>query len=159
MIVEHQFGPYYDQDSKILILGSFPSIQSRKEQFYYAHKQNRFWKVLGILYSEKIPETIDEKKDFLKRHHIALWDVIESCEIVNSDDSSISNVKPTDIHIILNKCKINKIYCLGNVAGKYFKKYHPELIKMMEELPSTSSANASFSLKKLIECYEKIKVV
>ena len=159
MIVEHQFGPYYDQDSHILILGSFPSLQSRKEQFYYAHKQNRFWKVLACLFDEKIPESIFEKKQLLQRNHIALWDVIESCEIVNSDDSTISNVKPTDINFILEKCKINKIYCLGNVAGKYFKKFHPELINMMEVLPSTSSANASYSLDKLIECYKKIKVV
>ena len=85
MIVEHQFGPYYDQDSHILILGSFPSVQSRKEQFYYAHKQNRFWKVLACLFDEKIPESIFEKKQLLQRNHIALWDVIESCEIVNSD--------------------------------------------------------------------------
>lgn len=156
MIVEHQFGPYFDQGSKILLLGSFPSIQSRKEQFYYAHGQNRFWKVLAHVFNDDVPQDLPQKKSFLSHHHLALWDVIESCEVVNSADSTIKKAKPTDLSLILNACHIDRIYCLGNTAGHYFKKFHPGLLEMMSILPSTSPANAAFSLEKLIACYKTI---
>lgn len=158
MIVEHQFGPYFDQDARVLLLGSFPSLQSRKEQFYYAHSQNRFWKVLAHVFGDEVPQDLMQKKSFLSHHHLALWDVIESCEIVNSEDSSIKKARPTDLSLILDSCKIEKIYCLGNTAGRYFKKFHPELAYMMTVLPSTSPANARYSLDKLIYIYRIISI-
>ncbi|MCI5773433.1 MAG: DNA-deoxyinosine glycosylase [Erysipelotrichaceae bacterium] len=158
MIVHHEFGPCFALDAKILILGSFPSLKSREQQFYYAHPQNRFWPVLAKVFADKQPMSVVEKQAFLKKHHIALWDVIESCEINNSDDSSIKNVVSTDLAIILEQCAIERIYCLGNVAGRYFKKFHPELMAIMSVLPSSSGANANYDFDRLYECYKVMNI-
>ena len=154
----HPIPPLYDKDSKILILGSFPSVKSREEEFFYGHKQNRFWKVLAALFQEPIPETIDEKKHLLLRHHIAIWDVIQSCDIKGSSDSSIKNVKPTELRKILDASNIKQIYANGSKAGQLYKKYQLPLTGMEAVvLPSTSPANAAWSLERLCEAWRKIK--
>lgn len=150
MHVVHEFGPVYDEDSQVLILGSFPSVKSREQQFYYGHPQNRFWKVVASAYGEEIPVTIEEKKVFLHRNHIALWDVIESCDIVGSSDSSIRNVVANDMDVILRAADIRAIYANGDKAYQLFLKYckregQPEVCK----LPSTSPANAAWSVERL----------
>jgi len=145
----HGFPPAYEKDSTILILGSFPSVASRSEGFYYAHKQNRFWAMLALLYHEERPESIAEKQLFLARHHLALYDTIESCEVIGSSDLSISKVVPAD----LSWCpaSIKTILLNGKTAGKLFAKYQnsPAGISV-HTLPSTSPANAAFSLKELL---------
>ena len=154
----HPIPPLYDKDSKILILGSFPSVKSREEAFFYGHKQNRFWKVLAALFQEPIPETIDEKKHLLLRHHIAIWDVIQSCDIKGSSDSSIKNVEPTELRKILDAANIKQIYANGSKAGQLYKKYQLPLTGMEAViLPSTSPANAAWSLERLCEAWRKIK--
>lgn len=154
--VIHTFEPVFDQDSKILILGSLPSVKSRENQFYYGHPQNRFWKVISAIYHEELPNTIEEKKKLLLKNHIALWDVIASCDIAGSADSSIKNVTGNDMRVILDHAKINRIYVNGGKAYELFVKYckqdnQPPLIK----LPSTSPANATWSLERLTEAWKK----
>ena len=153
--VEHTFPAYFNNDSRILILGSLPSRVSREFGFYYMHTSNRFWKVLSLVYNEDIGEEIIAKKEFLKKHKIALWDVIESCYIKGSSDSSITNVIPTDLSWLLSKTKIERIYVLGNTAYQYYQKYgYPKIEIDAILLPSTSSANASWSLERLVEVYQ-----
>lgn len=156
--VNHSFAAYFNSDSKILILGSIPSIKSRKFGFYYMHPQNRFWKVVSKVFNEEYPETIDDKKEFLKRNQIALWDVIESCEIEGSSDSSISEVIPNDIHSLLEKTDIKKIYVTGKKALKLYQQYiYPTTGIEAIYLPSTSPANAILKEEDLIEKYQVIR--
>ena len=137
--VKHTFLPVYDEESRILILGSFPSVKSRENQFYYGHPQNRFWKVIAGIFKEPLPQTIDEKKDLLLRHRIAVWDVIDSCDIVGSSDSSIRNVVPNDMNLILSNAKIQGIFANGGKAHQLFVKYcHKEGMPPLGKLPSTS---------------------
>ncbi|MEE1279300.1 MAG: DNA-deoxyinosine glycosylase [Oscillospiraceae bacterium] len=153
----HNIPPLYDKDSEILILGSFPSQKSREAQFFYGHMQNRFWRVLAAVLGCKVPKTIEEKRQMLLCHHIALWDVIASCEIVGSSDSSIKNVVPNDISAILKGSKIKRIFVNGKTAEKYYNKYIlPAVGISAVSLPSTSPANAACSLESLIEKWEKI---
>ena len=148
--IVHSFEPVYDKASEILILGTLPSVKSRENNFYYGHKQNRFWKVLATLLKEPVPDTIEEKKAMLLAHRIALWDVIQSCDIKGSSDSSIKNVTPTDLKQILDHCQIRQIYANGNKAGALYKKYQQPLTERdILVLPSTSPANAAYSLEKL----------
>ncbi len=157
--ISHPFPPLFDQDSRILILGSFPSVKSREQNFFYGHPQNRFWKTLAGVLSEPTPQTIEEKKEFLHRNHIALWDVIQSCEIVGSSDSSIRNVTPNDLTPLLEKTNIQAIYCNGAKSHQYYVRYLEEQTgKKAEKLPSTSPANAAFSLERLKENWKKICV-
>lgn len=150
----HNLEPIYDKDSKVLILGSFPSVKSREVASYYAHPQNRFWKILESLYNEEI---ID-KKAFLLKHHIALWDVIASCDIKGSSDTSIKNVKVNDINKIIKTSKIEKIFTTGKKAYNLYNKYLLEETKIEAiYLPSPSPANASMSLEELVNEYKKIK--
>ena len=125
--ITHSFEPIYNEDSEILILGTLPSVKSRENNFYYGHKQNRFWKLLAKLCEEETPQTVDEKTAMLLRHHIAIWDVIQSCDIKGSSDSSIKNVTPTDLKQILDHCQIRQIYANGNKAGALYKKYQQPL--------------------------------
>ena len=111
--VTHTFEPVYDENSRILILGTFPSVKSREQQFYYGHPQNRFWKLLAALTGWKVPKTISEKKELLLQNGIAIWDVVASCEIVGSSDSSIRNVVPADLNRILQAAPVRKIYANG----------------------------------------------
>ena len=144
--VEHTFGPVYDSDSRILILGSFPSVKSREINFYYGHRNNRFWKILGMLFNEEI----EVKMSFLLKHHIALFDVIESCDIIGSSDASIQNVKPNDLSIILNNSKVEKIFLNGAKAYELYKKYDEDKYAIEAvKLPSTSPANAAYSIDDL----------
>lgn len=144
--VEHTFGPVYDSESRILILGSFPSVKSREISFYYGHPQNRFWKLLSLLFNEEIKD----KKTFLLKHHIALFDVIESCDIIGSSDTSIRNVKPNDLSLIINNSKIETVYLNGSKAYELYKKYCADKYDIDAiKLPSTSPANAAYSIEKL----------
>lgn len=155
--VKHSFLPVYNKDSEILILGSFPSVKSREGQFYYHHPQNRFWKVISQIFGEKLPETIKEKKEMLFRNHIAIWDVIESCDIIGSSDSSIKNVKAADIEKILREANIQTIYVNGGKADSLYQKYcEPKIKKKAIRLPSTSPANAAWSLERLIQAWQVI---
>lgn len=155
--IVHSFEPVYDKASEILILGTLPSVKSRENNFYYGHKQNRFWKVLATLLKEPVPDTIEEKKAMLLARRIALWDVIQSCDIKGSSDSSIKNVQPTDIGMILEKTNITRIYANGNRAGQLYKRYQFPVtgIEAMV-LPSTSPANAAWSLERLCKAWHMI---
>ncbi len=156
--VTHPLKPYYQSDSKILILGTMPSIKSREMGFYYMHPKNRFWEVLSMIYQEPLPNTIDAKKIFLKKHQIALWDVIQSCDMVKSSDASISNVTVNDIPSLLNKTKIEKIYTVGKKAYLLYQKYvYPKIGLDAIFLPSTSPANATFKIDDLLQEYQVIK--
>ena len=154
--IVHPFPPLYDSESKLLILGSLPSVKSREQMFFYGHPQNRFWKVIAAVLEEDVPATIEEKKRLLHSHHIALWDTIYSCDIIGSSDSSIRNVVPTDLKPILAQSAITQIYCNGATSGKYYKKYQQaELGTEAVTLPSTSPANAAWRLEALVEEWRK----
>ena len=148
--INHNIEPLYDRNSRLLILGSFPSVKSREMRFFYGHPQNRFWKVISAVLHENVPTTIEEKKTLLSANHVALWDTIYSCDIIGSSDSSIKNVVPTDLRTVVEQSKIQHIYCNGRTSGKYFEKYQQKTLGMTAEvLPSTSPANAAFGLEKL----------
>lgn len=153
----HNIKPIYNTSSRILILGSFPSIKSRETQFFYGHPQNRFWKVLAEITCHTVPLTIPEKTAFLLDHRIALWDVIASCDIEGSSDSSIKNVIPNDLSIILNAAPIEQIYCNGAKSYNLYHKYCQKFVgRSAIKLPSTSPANASYSLDRLISQWRMI---
>lgn len=153
-LITHPFAPIYDKDSRILILGSLPSVKSREQGFYYGHARNRFWPMLAAVYQEPVPQNISEKKALLLRHGLAVYDVIESCEIRGSSDSSIRNVKAADIRAIMEASRIEQILVNGRTAAKYFKAYQPAAYQqLLTELPSTSPANAAFSLEKLVQTW------
>ena len=145
----HNIEPVYDENSRVLILGSFPSVKSREQVFFYAHPQNRFWKVMSCLLNETLPLTIAEKKEMLIKHNIAVWDVIKECSIQGSSDSSIENVVPNDLERILNSEDIKKIFINGEKAFKLYKKYCGNISINAIKLPSTSPANARYSLERL----------
>ena len=156
--ITHPIPPLYRGDSEILILGSFPSVKSRESAFFYGHPQNRFWKVVSILFEDDLPKTVPEKRDFLLRHHIAAWDVIRSCEITGSSDSSIRNVTPNDLSPILEAADIRQIYVNGRTAEKMYRKYtEPMTGRHAVCLPSTSPANAAWSLDRLIAAWSVIR--
>lgn len=159
-MIKHPFPPLYNKDSKILILGSFPSVKSREQMFFYGHPQNRFWKVVSSVFERDEPETIEEKKQLLYENGVALWDVIASCEIAGSSDSSIKNVRVNDISKILEESDIRQIFVNGKTAEKYFKKYtQAQINREAVCLPSTSPANAVWSLEKLVEAWQAIKSI
>ncbi|MEG1292672.1 MAG: DNA-deoxyinosine glycosylase [Clostridium sp.] len=154
----HGIQPVFDENSRVLILGSFPSVKSRESHFFYGHPQNRFWKVLSGVVEDVLPTTINEKKQFLLKHHIAIWDVIESCDIEGSSDSSIKNVVPNDLNQVLNHSSICQIFTNGNTSSRLYEKYCLEETKKAAiKLPSTSPANAAFSPERLIENWLQIK--
>lgn len=152
----HNISPLYDETAEILILGSFPSVKSREGQFFYHHPQNRFWKVMAAVLDCEVPETIEEKKQMILSHHVAMWDVIASCDIVGSSDSTIKNVVPNDIGRLLKETKIERIYTNGGTAHRYYQKYIRKIIGREDiALPSTSPANAAWSLDKLITAWRE----
>ena len=156
--VSHDFEPVFDENSKVLILGTFPSVKSRENQFYYGHPQNRFWKVIAGLTESEVPQTIEEKKKLLLEHGIAIWDVIESCDIIGSSDSSIKNVVTADIERVVANSKIQNIYANGGTAKKLYEKYSQKKTgREIIGLPSTSPANAAYSLERLLECWQEVK--
>ena len=156
--LSHTFGPLYDKSSEILILGSFPSVKSREAEFYYGHPQNRFWKVISAVYGCQQPKNIPEKKEFALKNHIALWDTIDSCDIIGSDDSSIKNPVPNDINQLLRATGIEAIFTTGSKAAQLYRRLcqphtHIEAIA----LPSTSPANCRFyTFEDLVEAYRVI---
>ncbi len=157
-MIIHPIQPVYDSHSKILILGSFPSVKSREEMFFYGHPQNRFWKVVSTVFGCDEPKTVSEKREFLLASGIAVWDVIASCDIVGSSDSSIKNVVPNDLNIILKKAEIERIFVNGKTAQKYYNKYIKNVIDREAIcLPSTSPANAAWSLDMLVDEWKIIR--
>ena len=155
--VIHNIPPVYDENSEILILGSFPSVKSRETQFFYGYPQNRFWRVCADVFGCAVPETVDDKKSFLLKNHIALWDVIGSCEIEGSSDSSIKNAVPNDLTKILKTAKIRHIYLNGKTAERYYNKYIFKKTGIKAEcLPSTSPANAAKKYDELVSCWRVI---
>ena len=156
--LNHPFGPLYDENSRVLILGSFPSVKSREQNFFYGHPQNRFWKVVSAIFEQPVPQTIEEKKQLILGNGLALWDSIASCEITGSSDSSIRNARANDIRIILDSCNIERIYCNGRKSHELYKKYiEPQTGREAVCLPSTSPANAQWTLERLIEEWSVIR--
>lgn len=154
----HSIPPVYDQNSTALILGSFPSVRSREVGFFYGHPQNRFWKVLSAIFEEHEPSTIEQKKAFLFQHRIALWDVAACCDIQGSSDSTMRSVIANDLSLIFNTACIHHVFLNGKTAARYYER----LIKPLTGrdaivLPSTSPANASWSLERLIEAWRIIR--
>lgn len=155
--VEHTLKPIFTADSKILILGTMPSPKSRETGFYYGHPQNRMWKVLAGVFGENVPYFNEEKAEFLKRHYIAMWDVLAECDIDGAKDSSIKNPVPNDINFILKNSSVKNIFASGKTAGDLYRKYCMESTGAAAEvLPSTSPANCTYSLDRLIESYSVI---
>lgn len=152
--VIHPIKPLYDHNSRILILGSFPSVRSREAGFFYGHPQNRFWKVMAAVFDDELPETIPQKKEFLYKNRVALWDVIASCEITGSSDASIRNVVPNDLSVILDNADILKIFVNGKTALKLYNKFIlTDTGIEATALPSTSPANAAWSVDRLVETW------
>ena len=154
--LKHTFDPVFNADSKILILGSFPSVKSRENNFFYGHPQNRFWKVMANVLDWKVPSTIEEKKTMLLSNHVAVWDVIASCNIQGSSDTSIKDVVVNDFSKILENSKVERIYVNGGKAYELYHKYAEKVtgIKAVK-LPSTSPANAAWSLEKLTKIWKE----
>lgn len=152
--VVHPIPPLYDSKSRVLILGSFPSVRSREQEFFYAHRQNRFWRVMAHLLSTPCPVSVEEKRHMLLSHGIALWDVIGACEIEGSADSSIRSVVVNDIERILKQAPIRRIFLNGKTAAHYYDLYLKDRIPIDAVcLPSTSAANASWSLSDLTKAW------
>ena len=150
----HNISPLYDKSSRVLILGSFPSVKSREAAFFYAHPQNRFWPTLAAVLGEAAPKTVEDKRSLVLRHGIALWDTIGSCEIAGSSDASITNVVPNDLSVILDAADIQAIFCNGGTSYACYKKYcRAKLGREAVQLPSTSPANARWTKEKLVEAW------
>ena len=156
--IQHPFGPLFCPESRILILGSFPSVKSREQNFFYGHPQNRFWKVIAALFDRPVPTSIPEKKELILSHGLALWDSIASCVITGSSDASIREVRANDLRIILDSSPIEKIYCNGRKSHEMYNRYIlPVLGREASCLPSTSPANAQWSLEKLTAAWAVIR--
>lgn len=156
--IVHPIPPLYDENCKILILGSFPSVKSREAMFFYGHPQNRFWKLMAALFEEAYPQSVEEKKALVLKHHIAMWDTIRSCTITGSSDSSIKDVVPNDLSVILDNSRVERIFCNGATSYRLYMKYiYPTTGVKAVKLPSTSPANAAFNLERLLTEWSMIK--
>ena len=156
--VQHPIAPVYDARSEVLVLGSFPSPKSREQGFFYGHPQNRMWKVLARVFDEPEPATVERRRDFLMRHHIAMWDVLASCDIAGASDASIANEAPNDISAILETASIKAIYCAGSTASRLYAKHiQPSVGIECVRMPSTSPANASWSLDDLVDAWSALE--
>jgi len=154
--ITHPFPALYDQNSKILILGSFPSVKSREQQFFYGHPQNRFWRVMAEVLNSPVPKNIPEKKSMLLRHGVALWDSIARCTIEGSSDASITDVVPNDLSPIFAEASIRQVFCNGKKSWEMYHRYiEPNSRKSAVCLPSTSPANAAWSLQRLSSAWEE----
>ena len=150
----HPIPPLYREDSRVLVLGSFPSVKSREAAFFYGHPQNRFWKVAAAVFGDEVPADVPQKRAFLLRHHIAVWDVIHACTIRGSSDASIKDVEVNDLHVILDSAPIRQIFVNGKTAEKLYRKYiEPAVGRKAVCLPSTSPANAAWSLERLTQAW------
>ena len=157
-MIVHPIKPVFDKNSRILILGSFPSVKSREQMFFYGHPQNRFWKVVAMVFDQKMPESVEEKRQFLLLNKIAVWDVIAACDITGSSDSSIKNVVVNDLSEILSVAQIKQIFVNGKTAEKYYNMYLKDAVgREAFCLPSTSPANAMWSAEKLVSAWDVIK--
>lgn len=155
--VLHPFPPLYDERSEALILGSFPSVKSRENMFFYGHPHNRFWKLLALLCGEEVPVTIEEKTDLVLSRHLALWDSIRSCTITGSSDSSVRDVVPNDLSVIIDNSRVSRVFCNGALSYNMYMKYSfPATGIRAVKLPSTSPANAAYSLERLAKAWEII---
>ena len=155
--IVHPIPPLYDRDSRLLILGSFPSVKSREGKFFYGHPQNRFWPMLARLLGEESPCSIEQKKALALRHHIALWDSIASCTVVGSSDSSVRDVKPNDLTPILQNSRVTHVACNGALSHTMYQRYlFPVTGIEAIKLPSTSPANAAFSMERLLDAWQVI---
>ena len=153
----HPFPPLFDSESRVLILGSFPSVKSREARFFYGHPQNRFWKLIPRLFDAPVPQTIEEKKALILSCHLALWDTIQSCTITGSSDSSVRDVVPNDLRVIFDNSKTERVFCNGALSHKMYMKYiYPQTGIAAVKLPSTSPANAAWSLDRLTEAWRVI---
>lgn len=153
----HPIPPLFDAQSRVLILGSFPSVKSREAMFFYGHPQNRFWRVLAALTGRPLPQSIKEKTELILSNHFALWDSIGSCTITGSSDSSIRDAVSNDLRIITEHAPIDRIFCNGNTSLKYYQRYNEPLLgRSAQVLPSTSPANAAWSLERLIDAWRVI---
>ena len=158
--VTHPFLPVVDEGCRILILGSFPSVKSREDGFFYGHPQNRFWRMLASVFGEDIPADIPGKKALLLKHHIALWDVIAACDIEGSSDASVKNAVPVDIELVLRAAPITRVICNGALAGRLYARYLQPITGIgAVVLPSTSPANAAWSLKKLTDAWRDMLLI
>lgn len=154
--ITHEFAPVFDERSRVLILGTLPSVKSREGRFYYHHPQNRFWKVMARITGTELPVTIDAKKKMLLDHGIAIWDVIQSCDIIGSSDSSIRNVVPADLRLILDRAPVRTIFANGGKAYELFLRYCADMTQLpVVKLPSTSPANAVWTLDRLVAVWEE----
>ena len=155
--VEHGIPPVFDERSEVLVLGTMPSPASREAAFFYGHPRNRFWPVLAALFDEPVPEDNAERTDLLLRHHIALWDVLASCDIEGASDASIANARPNDLSRILGTAPVRRVFCTGATSARlYGKLCEPDAGIAAEKLPSTSPANAAWSLPRLVEAYRPV---
>ena len=152
----HTFEPVYDERSRVLVLGSFPSVKSRENGFYYGHPRNRFWGLLAAVFGTTIPQTTEQKKALLLQNGVALWDVAQSCEIVGSSDASIRDLLPNDVSAILSAAHIERILANGAAAGALFERLLAEKLGMHAlTLPSTSPANASYDMERLLAAWRE----
>ncbi len=157
-VVFHEFGPVYDETSCVLVLGTIPSPKSREQGFYYGHPRNRFWKVLSAVWEEEEPVTVEERRAFVLRHHIALWDVLASCSIRGASDASIRDAVPNDLNQIIQAAPVRAIFCTGARAADLYDRYCRMSVGMVAvRLPSTSPANCAVSEEKLLEAYRVIR--
>ncbi|MDO4271242.1 MAG: DNA-deoxyinosine glycosylase [Eubacteriales bacterium] len=155
--VIHNIPPLYDADSRVLLLGSIPSPKSREAKFFYAHPQNRFWRVLAAVLGETTPQTVEEKRALCLSHHVALWDTIARCDIAGAADTSIKNAVPNDVGWLLGQTKIDRIFATGGKSAELYRRLiEPHTHLPVVQLPSTSPANAAWSLERLIEAYRVI---
>lgn len=160
--VVHEIAPVWDKDSRILILGTMPSPKSREAGFFYMHPRNRFWRVMPVIFGEKLSDSVKDRKDFLMRHKIAIWDVLASCKISGASDSSIKNAIPNDFSQIFSESKIRHVYCTGKTAFSFWKKFCAPVYEHKFGitcvcLPSTSPANAAWTFENLLKEYAVIK--
>ena len=156
--IQHPFGPLFSENSRVLILGSFPSVKSREQNFFYGHPQNRFWRVIAAVTGQPVPETVPEKRQLILAQRLALWDSIASCEITGSSDASIRNVQVNDLRVILDHCDIRQIYCNGKKSHELYCRYiEKQTGRPAVCLPSTSPANARWTLDRLIEAWAVIQ--
>lgn len=155
--IVHSFEPVFDSRSRVLILGTLPSVLSREANFYYGHPQNRFWKVTAALTGKALPKTTDEKRQLLLKSGIAVWDVIAECDIIGSSDASIKNPVPTDLSVILRSADIRAIFANGATAARLYNKHQRSITgREIIALPSTSPANAAWSLDRLTDKWSEI---
>lgn len=155
--VTHTFEPLFDKDCRVLLLGTMPSPKSREQGFYYGHPRNRFWKVLAELLGEGLPSTIEEKKAMALSHHIAIWDVLASCDIRGADDASIRNPVPNNMHVILDAASIQAVFATGQKAAQLYRRYCEQEAGMpVTALPSTSPANCGMKYETILEAYREI---